>query len=178
LSTSPAPTLESLYSALAQPPPVPTYHHIDPESIPEPYRHLLVHDRHMTVAMEEHHRCPIAVRVLQRQHGSGWYARQIVLTPVGSERVLQGGVVRIHLDLLDEEVREAILREDTPLGKVLIDHDIMRHIEVTGYLRFEPGPGVAAWPGFSGGRDCYGRLGIIHCNGLPAVELLEIIPPM
>lgn len=131
----------------------------------------------MTIAMEAHHRCKIAVRVLQRQRFDGWYARQSVLHPAGSEHVVQGGLVRIHLAMLDQNVQQAILREDTPLGHVLIDHDIMRHIEVTNYLRFEPVPAMAAWRGFDASQPSFGRLGILHCDGQPAIELLEIVPP-
>jgi hypothetical protein len=178
LGSTPYPTLEALYSALPEPLPLPLYHSIPAEQVPEPFHKLLVHNQHMTIAMEAHHRCKIAVRVLQRQRFDGWYARRIVLCPSGTDQIVQGGVVRIHLSMLDSDVQQAILREDTPLGHVLISHDIMRQIEVTNYLRLEPGPAMAAWPGFDPSKASFGRLGILHCDGQPAIELLEIVPPM
>jgi hypothetical protein len=178
LGSTPYPTLESLYSALPEPLSLPVYHHIAPEQVPEPFHHLLVHSQHMTIAMEAHYRCKIAVHVLQRRRFDGWYARRIVLHPKGTEQIVQGGLVRIHLSMLDADVQQAILREDTPLGYVLISHDIMRQIEVTNYLRFEPGPAMEAWPGFDPNKPSFGRLGILHCDGQPAIELLEIVPPM
>jgi hypothetical protein len=177
LNRTQGPTLESLFATLPRPLPVPAYSVVGADAIPEPFHQLLVHDCHMTVAMEKFHDCRIDVRVLQRQREDGWYARQIVLVPRGAERVVQGGVVRIHLHMLDPEVQAAILREDTPLGHVLIDHEVLRHIEVTRYLKIEPGVAQASWPGFSMARPSYARLGILHCDGQPAIELFEIVPP-
>jgi hypothetical protein len=167
--------LETLFAALPNPLPIPAYQVIAAAAVPEPFHRLLVHDRHMTVAMEQYHRCQIDVRVVQRQHNS-WYARQIVLHPHGSDRIVQGGIVRIHLNMLDPEVQQAILREDTPLGHVLIKNEVLRHIEVTRYLRIEPGDAMNMWPGFPLNAPAYARLGILHCDGQPAIELFEVVP--
>lgn len=166
------PSLETLFASLPQPIPLPPYQCVDPVTIPEPFHQLLVHDRHMTVAMESYHRCQIRVQVLQRQQTNEWYARQILLLPVGENRVVQGGIVRIHLYMLDPEVQEAILCESLPLGHVLIHHEVLRHIEVSSYVRFD----FLHWPGFTANSPCYGRLGILYCNHQPAIELFEVIP--
>jgi hypothetical protein len=155
------------------PVPLPSHRLIPAEEVPEPAHQLLVHDCHMTVAMESYHRCKIGVRVLQRQQKDDWYARQILLLPVGSSKVVQGGIVRIHLHMLDPEVQSAILREDTPLGHVLINHEVMRHIEVTEYVRFDS---LEGWPGFAATAPAYGRLGILYCDHQPAIELFEVVP--
>jgi len=165
-----------LFSILPKPLPVPRYSIVDPKTIPEPFHQLLVHACHMTVAMEHFHQCKIGVRVVQRRSEDGWYARQIVLVPRGTDEVVQGGAVRIHMTMLDPEVQEAIRREDTPLGHVLIRHEVLRHIEVTNYLRIEPGPELANWPGFPEDEPCYARLGILYCDRQPAIELFEIVP--
>lgn len=172
----PVPTLEALIASLPSPPAVPTYQSVAPDQMPEPFRSLLVHDRHMTIAMEDFHQCKITVRVLQRRQFDGWYARQILLEKVGSAEVVQGGIVRIHLYMLDAPVQAAILKEDTPLGHVLINNNVMRHIHVTSFLRLEPGPALAAWPGFDSMSPAWGRLGIIYCNHQPAIELFELVP--
>jgi hypothetical protein len=176
LNRSHGPTLESLFAALPQPLTVPPYRVVAAGTIPEPFQQLLVHDCHMTVAMEKFHRCTIGVRVLQRERQPDWYARQILLLPRGAEQVVQGGVVRIHLHMLDSDVQQAILREDTPLGHVLINHEVLRHIEVTRFLRIDPGEGLQLWPGFRADAPAYARLGILHCDGKPAIELFEIVP--
>lgn len=166
------PSLETLFASLPQPVPLPPFQLIDPTAVPEPFHQLLVHDRHMTMAMESYHQCKIRVQVLQRQQSPEWYARQILLLPVGSDRVVQGGIVRIHLHMLEPEVQQAILREDTPLGYVLIHHEVLRHIEVTNYVRFEH----LHWQGFKNNTPAYGRLGILYCDLQPAIELFEVVP--
>jgi chorismate-pyruvate lyase len=171
-----SPTLESLFAALPHRAPVPRYRYVSSSEIPEPYRHLLVHDRHMTVAMETHHLCKVKVRVLQSCREDGWYARQIVLAKENTQQVVLGGIVRIHLSMLDEEVQAGILSEGTPLGHVLIDHEVLRHIEVQRYLVIDGGPAMAVWPGFERSPKVYGRLGILHCDCQPAIELFEILP--
>jgi hypothetical protein len=171
-----SPTLEALCDSLPKPVPVPSYRYVAPDEVPEPFQQLLVHDRHMTMAMETYHHCNITVKVLQRKRNENWYSRQILLLPFGTDKVVQGGLVRIHLPMLDPAVQTAILREDTPLGHVLIDHDVLRHIDIKHYLKFEPGPALKTWPGFTADQSAYGRLGILYCDLQPAIELFEIVP--
>jgi len=171
-----SPTLEALCASLIKPVMVPPYHFVHESEVPEPFHQLLVHDRHMTTSMEAFHDCKVAVKVLQSHHSENWYSRQILLLSKRTQQVVQGGIVRIHLSMLDPEVQAAILREDTPLGHVLIAHDVLRHIEVTQYLKLEPGAAMKTWPGFSSEHPSYGRLGILYCDLQPAIELFEVVP--
>ena len=132
----------------------------------------------MTVTMEAFHGCPVQVRLQQRSLHGDWYARQIVLVKDGSDTIVQGGVVRINLALCSPAVRAAILQEDTPLGRILIEQDVMRRIEITAYLRIHLEPAWQAWLACPGQNPAYGRLGYIHCDGQPAIELFEIVPPL
>ena len=50
------------------------------------------------------------------------------------------GLVLIRLDYCSPEVRAEILEEQTPLGRILINHNVLRRIEPTDYLRVTPGP--------------------------------------
>ena len=70
-----------------------------------------------------------------------------------------------------------IVAGKTPFGRILIEHKVLRRIEPTAYLRAECGPAQMAWFGLQKPAPLYGRLAIIHCNGHPAVELLEIVAP-
>lgn len=181
-------SLEALSQTLPKPLAVPPYRVLPAWEVPEPYQHLLVHDRHMTLAMEEYHRCKIAVSVLQsngkslrqaRHRDQMWYVRQIVLHPVGEKRIVQGGIVRIHLSMLEPAVQEAILREETPLGHILVEHEVLRHISVKKYLAVERGNALsAAWPSFPVDQVAYARLGILYCDLQPAIEVFEIVPAL
>jgi hypothetical protein len=86
--------------------------------------------------------------------------------------------VRIHLPFCSDAVREAILAEQTPLGRILIEHDVLRRIEPTAYFRVRPGSYLRGWFGRPDPFSTYGRLGIIHCDGQPAIQLLEVLAPI
>jgi len=147
--------------------------------VPPPYRDLLVHTHHMTVTVEAFHGEPVDVRVLETQRSDEWYARRILLTKRTSGEVVQFGIARIRLQYCAPAVRDAILAEDTPLGRILIDHDVLRSIVPVAFLRVMPGPALAEWFGPDLGLlVTYGRLGAIHFDEKPAIEVLEIVAPV
>jgi chorismate-pyruvate lyase len=145
--------------------------------VPDPYQGLLVHDQHMTVTVEAFHKEQVDVRVLETHRGESAYARKILLVTQKTHRVVQFGLVRIHLQFCSPEVRAEILAEQTPLGRILINHDVLRRIEPTAYLRVVPGPAMVQWFGLTQAKQTYGRLAMIHCDEKPAIELLEIVAP-
>lgn len=147
------------------------------EQVPEPYHSLLVNEHHMTLTVEQHHGCPVDVRVLQEYRGQNAYARKILLERQSDHRVVMFGLMRIHLQFCDEHMRTQILSGSVPLGRVLIEHVVLRRIEPTAFVRVVPGPGLMQWFGLQTPRPTYGRLATIHCDNYPAVELLEIVTP-
>jgi chorismate-pyruvate lyase len=147
------------------------------EQVPAPYHELLVHEHHMTVTVEAHHGDLVDVRVLESRQDGDSYARKILLALKQSGRVVQFGLVRIHLQYCSEAVRAEILSRRTPLGRILIEHDVLRRIEPTGFLRIVPGPQMMEWFALAEPTPTYGRLAYIHCDGKPAIELLEIVAP-
>jgi hypothetical protein len=147
------------------------------DQVPSPYSSLLVHEHHMTVTVEAHHGCLVDVRVLEERRVGESYARKILLALQGSGRVVQFGIMRIRLDLCSQAVRQEILARTTPLGRILIQHNVLRRIEPTAFLRVLPGPAMMQWFGLDKPQLTYGRLALIHCNDQPAVELLEIVAP-
>jgi len=131
----------------------------------------------MTVTVEAHHGCPVRLQVLQKQHAPPWYARKILLRRESDNRVVQFGIVRINLDQCSPAVRQAILREDTPLGRILIQHDVMRRIQPTAYFHVVPDEELMRHFELAEPMPTYGRLAYIHCDDQPAIELLEIVTP-
>jgi len=148
------------------------------DEVPAPYHGLLVHEHHMTVTVEGFYRDLVDVKILDRRHDDDAYARKILLALQKTGRIVQFGIARIHLHFCSDAVRDEIVAGRTPLGRVLINHDVLRRIEPTAFLRVIPGPTMMAWFGLGTARPTYGRLAIIHCNELPAVELLEILAPI
>lgn len=153
------------------------YEYVAAEQVPEPYHKLLVHEHHMTVTVEAHHGSLVDVRVLERIHDGDTYARKILLALQSTGRIVQFGIVRIHFQYCSDAVRDEIVAGKTPVGRILIKHDVLRRIEPTAYLRVLPGPAMVQWFGLKVPQPTYGRLALIHCDGQPAVELLEIVAP-
>ncbi|MFV0445948.1 MAG: hypothetical protein ACK5Q5_20410 [Planctomycetaceae bacterium] len=145
---------------------------------PEPYKKLLSHDLHMTVAMEEYHGCPVDVHVLKQRLDDDIYLRQIILTRRSDGKPVQFGIVRFAFEYVSPEVREEILAGQTPLGRILINHDVMRQVDLGAILEFTAGPGLAAALQMPVGGKTYGRLATLFCNHKPAVDLLEISCPL
>ncbi|MBM3996396.1 MAG: hypothetical protein FJ303_19920 [Planctomycetes bacterium] len=177
MSSSAGPDLHSLFQLFPPTSYLREFDVVPAEWVPEPYHKLLVHEHHMTVTVEAHHGSLVDVRVLERKRQGDSYARKILLALKSSGKIVQFGLVRIWLNYCSPAVRDAILAEDTPLGRILIEHDVLRRIEPTEYLRVTPGPDMMQWFGLSTPEVTYGRLALIHCDGYPAVELLEIVAP-
>ena len=152
--------------------------HIPSALTPEPYKQLLVHEQHMTVTMEAFHGGPVDVRILERRPAGDIYSRKIVLTKAGTDDVVQFGLVRFDLSYVTPAVRDEILQGETPLGRVLINHNVLRHIDLGAILKITLGPGLAELMNAPEGTVTYGRLATIFCNRHPAVDLLEIPTPV
>jgi len=147
------------------------------DEVPEPYHRLLVHEHHMTVTVEAYHGSLVDVRILDRKQDDSYYARKILLALQSSGKIVQFGIVRIRLEYCSPAVRVAIIAGQTPLGRILINHNVLRRIEPTAFLRVIPGPAMMQWFGINEPTPTYGRLAYIHCDGQPAIELLEIVAP-
>lgn len=152
--------------------------HVAAPLMPEAYRKMLAHEYHMTVTMEDYHHGPVDVRVLETKDCDGLYCRKILLTKHGSDDVVQFGLVRFDFSYVTPAVEEQIRSQKIPLGRVLIRHNVLRHIDVGALIKVEAGPELARLMGMPEGETTYGRLATIFCNGRPAVDLLEITSPL
>lgn len=147
------------------------------EQIPEPYRDLLAHDKHMTVTVEAYHRTPVDVRVLATHVTESHYARKILLTRQTDDHVVQFGLVRLNLNYLGPDARAEIESQREPLGRILIKYNVLRNVRLLSLWRIEPGQDLCQSLRLTTPKTCYGRTALIYCNSVPAVELLEIVAP-
>lgn len=177
--TTPGPDLRRFFGLFPRLPveDMPEYEFVPADEVPPPYHGLLVHEHHMTVTVEAYHADLVNVRILAHRQDEDYYARKILLALKGSGRVVQFGIMRINLGYCSREVRAEIIAGQTPLGRILIEHDVLRRIEPTAFLRVLPGPSMMAWFGLDNPKLTYGRLAYIHCDEKPAVELLEVVAP-
>jgi len=160
------------------PPLVAKAEHVPSAAMPEDYRCLLSHDAHMTVAMEARHACTVDVNVVEERLEGDVYNRKITLTKHGTDDVVQFGLVKFDFSWVTEQVREEILSKDIPLCRVLIRHNVLRHVDLNALIRVEAGPGLAELLHMPEGGVTYGRLATIFCDHKPAVDLLEISAPL
>jgi chorismate-pyruvate lyase len=155
-----------------------TFDEVSSADMPAEFKRLLAHDQHMTVTVEHFHRTPANVKVLEARRTGQYYSRRILLTRQSDERVVQFGIVRLDFEQLSPEVQRRIESRSTPLGRILIEHNVLREIELVALWRVNPGPDLCQLFGLAEPEITYGRTAIIHCNGSPAVELLEIVTPV
>lgn len=148
------------------------------DDVPQPYQQLLVHNQHMTVTVEKFYCCSVNVQVLETKREGNFYARRILLARQSDGKIVQFGIVRLNFDFLDPVVRQEIESQQTPLGRVLIQHKVLREIELLRLWQVTPGTDLCRLFGTATPQTTYGRTAIIHCNGEPAVELLEVVAPV
>jgi len=173
-----APTLDHLYGLFPDSTDRPTAIEVPQVEVPQPYHKLLVHTHHMTVTVEEYFHTPVDVRVLECRRSGNEYARKILLASQASGRIVQFGLVRINLAACTEAVRNEIIEEKTPLGRIMIRHNMLRRIDPIAYLRVELAEPMAGWFGVPCGTATYGRVGVIYTGEKPAAEVLEILAPI
>lgn len=152
--------------------------HVSSASLPEPYKSLLAHYHHMTVTMEEYHKTSVDVTVLDQRLDENVYSRQILLSKSGTDDVVQFGIVRFNFDYVTQAVKDEILAGEIPLGRVLINHNVLRHVDLGAVLRITAGPGLSKAMKIEPGQITYGRLATIFCNQQPAIDLLEVSAPL
>jgi len=129
----------------------------------------------MTVVLQRHHGGEVAVHVLEEKLEGDHYTRKIGLTPLGADKAVEWGIVRLDFRYMPEAVKQEILARRTPLGAILIKHKVHRRIKPRYFLRFPEGSAVLKMFGAEYAKPVYGRLGSIYCDHAPCIELLEIV---
>ncbi len=131
----------------------------------------------MTVTVESHYGEKVDVDVHRTRRDGSWYAREITLRTHATNKVVQYGIVMLNVDDLDPDVWRQIESQHIPLGRALIEHNVMREVQLVELWRVHAGPKLASLLGIDLGETVYGRTALIHCHGEPAIDLLEIVSP-
>jgi chorismate-pyruvate lyase len=150
---------------------------IPADDVPPPYHDLLVHHGHMTEALERYYASPVAVHPYRvHQHGE-MYGRKLDLSLFSSGKIVMTGLMIINLTFVREEIARQIVAGTTPLGRILVDNNVLREVSSGAYLRLDPADPIVARFRQEKARPAYGRLATIFFDGKPAVDLLEIVAP-
>ena len=153
------------------------FEEVDSHELSRDYRMLLAHDSHMTVTVERFHNTAVDVRVLESRISGRHYARKILLARQSDGVVVQFGIMRLDFAAVSPEVRREVEGQQTPLGRILIQHNILREVHLTKLWRITPGEDLRQLFELEA-LLTHGRTAIIDCDGEPAVELLEIVAPV
>lgn len=145
--------------------------------LPADYLTLLAHSGHMTVTLEAWHESLVDVGVVAERKSPESYARHSLLTRQSDGRVVQSGVMRIDLRDVPDAARQKIELGGTPLGRILIQNNVLREVELLALWRIAAGPVLDEELGIAPGGVIYGRSARILVRGRPRVELLEIVRP-
>lgn len=146
-------------------------------SVPPPYRSLLVHNGHMTEVLERQFGGMLSVHPYRIRRENDLYGRRIDLRISGREAPVMTGIMIFNLALVAAQVRDEIVRAESPLGEILIRHRILRRVASDAFLQFDPDDPLVGRFGLKDARPAYGRLATIDCDQRPAVDLLEIVCP-
>jgi chorismate-pyruvate lyase len=145
------------------------------EVLPADYRTLLAHHDHMTVALEAFHESLVSVRAVAEWRDEVSYARTSLLSRQSDGAIVQFGMMRIWLTDLPIAAQEEIASKQAPLGRVLIEHNVLREVELITLWKIAPGPVLRAHLGVTGRTPIYGRTAQILVDERPTVQLLEIV---
>jgi chorismate-pyruvate lyase len=132
----------------------------------------------MTVTVERYHNCPVDVDVLATQMAEHHYARKILLRRQIDRAVVQFGIMRVDFAFVSDEIRRQIESQTIPLGRILINHNVLRDVKLSQLWKVTPGPDLQRLFNLPSQVPSYGRTAVIDCNGEPAIELLEIVTPL
>jgi chorismate-pyruvate lyase len=149
-----------------------------PESIPEPQRSLLVHDRDMTPTLEKFHGSPIELRILKCWWTGDSLMREVVLVLKENGRPVEFGAIRIDISAISGEARKVILENRLPFGTILKEYVIDHMSRPSAFLRVLPDAVMRQALGLKDSEPLYGRCNsLLDLNGRLLAEVVEILPP-
>lgn len=150
-----------------------TFERVD--EVPSPFDGLLDHNHHMTVTVEGFYDEPVSVSVHRHHQHESLYSREITLVTEQSKKIVQYGIVRLNISALADPVWQRIESGEVPLGRVLIENNVLRDVKLQQLWEIKAGPCLAEKMHSVIGETFYGRTAMIYCDGIPAIELLEIV---
>lgn len=147
------------------------------DAMPEPYRHLLVHESDMTSRLRNFHQADISLEVIEREVGEQFVMRLVVLHRSDTSEPVEMGAIGIQLDGFDDELRGAILAGEVPLGGLLEKFQVDHQSSPKAYFSVIADPFLADHLKVKVGERLYGRCNsLTHADGIVFADIVEILP--
>lgn len=150
-----------------------------PDEIPEIPRRLLVHDRDMTSTLEAHYGTKLQLRVLHRSLEAGVFVRQVVLETSDTQRPVELGAIRMHLEHFDHAPRREIEACIRPLGAILESYQIPYNCRPGEFFVTNDRSLADAAFGMEHDEPLYGRWNtILTPESAVLADVIEILAPL
>lgn len=169
--------LADFYSSHGEKPPRITQ--IPGESVPPPYRSLLVHEQDMTSTLESYWGTSLHLKVLDKHIEDASLTRQVVLLTDTEELPVEFGAIRIQLDRFEDSAREEIVACLRPLGNLLLHFKIDFSCRPSAFFSFESDRTIRQAFALTETHTLYGRHTILVNDVEETLaEVVEILPPL
>jgi chorismate-pyruvate lyase len=167
--------LDATYARAGVAPPV--AERIAADAIPDPYRSLLAHENDMTTTLERHFGARVSVRLLSSQSRGRWCQRRVLLVQERSGRPVEMGAVRLDLAAFDARVRDRILGNEEPLGRILRSAGIDFRSQPKAFLALTPNAEMMGVFWMREPSRLYGRRTVVVHHGTKIGDIVEVLPP-
>jgi hypothetical protein len=158
---------------------------VDATDLPRRFASLLLHRRQMTTVLGQQYAAPMRLAVLASGLRGNLYTRLVQLRPSRFSTVVEHSLVIVDLTLLPPATGRELLKDELPIGELLIRHAVHTHVAPRWFVKVEPplrlrmriasATDVPRWGVGDRGQTLYGRVGRIFCDGAPAVRMIEIV---
>ena len=149
---------------------------VEPDEIPLPYRSLLVHENDMTLTLERHFGGRVVLRPLSTFTMGQWYFRRVLLVQEFSGRPVEMGAIRMKLRAFTRRIREQILANRIPLGRILRNGRVGYQRRPKSFLSVTPNEEMMGVFWMREPRTLYGRRTEIFQRGTKIGDLVEVLP--
>jgi chorismate-pyruvate lyase len=158
---------------------LPSCEAIDGESMPQPYRDLLVHQGDMTSRLEAFHGGEIVIEVLHHEHTAESYRREVVLRVEATSLAVEYGAIEIELGEFEGELRRLILEEHLPLGGLLNRFAITYRSQPRAFIRLGADAVMQQVFEMPEAQVFYGRCNVLLGEqGQTLARIVEVLRPV
>ena len=155
---------------------LPHVEEVQPGDIPLPYRSLLVHDSDMTLTLERHFGGRVMLRPLSTFTNRGSYFRRVLLVQEYAGQPVEMGAIRMELDAFGEKIRQQIVKNEIPLGRILRDGRFQYKSRVKAFLQVTPNAEMMGVFWMREPRVLYGRRTEIMRHDAKIGDIVEVLP--
>ena len=145
--------------------------------VPEPYRSLLVHDREMTLTLEDAYHRAVALRVQKYDLRGNVFSRQVVLV-AGAATAVAFCAIKIYLEHFPPEAKRLVLERQQPLGAILHTQGVPHSSHPEAYFQVATDAIISSALDLNRPGLLYGRRNLLLDSAQHTLaRVVEILPP-